>query len=64
MSHLSDHTVPDPSYQLAMFAVGDQVEVVGELNVARELFQNVYAEAFAAQFGVRLSVSNYPVGTQ
>lgn len=46
--HLSDHTVPDPSYQLAMFAVGDQVEVVGELDVARELFQDVNAEAFAA----------------
>jgi len=31
-----------------MFAVGDQVEVVGELDVARELFQDVYAKAFAA----------------
>lgn len=46
--HLSDHPVPDPSYQLAMFAVGDQVEVVGELDVARELFKDVNAEAFAA----------------
>lgn len=46
--HLSNHPVPDPSYKLAMFAIGDQVEVVGELDVARELFQDVNAEAFAA----------------
>lgn len=62
--HLSDHTIPDPSYQLAMFAVGDQVEVVRELDVARELFQDVNAEAFTAKFGVWFSVSDYPVGTQ
>lgn len=32
--HLSDHAVPNPTYEFPMFTVGDQVEVVGELDVA------------------------------
>lgn len=37
-----------------MFTVGDQVEIIGEPDGARELLENVDAEALAAQFGVRL----------
>ncbi len=44
-----------------MLSVGDQVEVVGELDGARQLLQDVYAEAFTAQFGVGLRVTNNPV---
>ena len=40
-----------------MLAVGDQVEVVGELDGAGQLLQDVYAEALTAQFGVRLRVA-------
>lgn len=39
-----------------MFSVGDQVEVIGELDGAREFLQDVYAEALTAQFGVGLRV--------
>ena len=41
-----------------MFSVGDQVEVVGELDGAGQLLQDVYAEALAAQFGVGLRVAD------
>lgn len=44
-----------------MFPVGDQVEVVGELDGAGQLLQNVYAEAFTAQLGVGLRVADYAV---
>lgn len=57
-SHLPDHAVPRPSHQLAVFPVGDQVEVVGELDGAGQLLQDVYAEALAAQFGVGLGVAD------
>lgn len=57
-SYLSDHPVPNASDQLAMLAIGDQVEVVGKLDVAGQLLQDVYAEAFTAQFSVRLSVTH------
>lgn len=57
-AHLSDHPVPDASDQLAVLAVGDQIEVVGKLDVAGQLLQDVYAEAFTAQLGVRLSVAH------
>lgn len=40
-----------------MFSVGDQVEVVGELDVAGQLLQDVYAEALTTQFGVGLRVA-------
>lgn len=36
-----------------MFAIGYQVQVIGELDVLCDLFQNVDAEAFAAFFDVR-----------
>lgn len=57
-SHLPDHAVPRAPHQLAVLAVGHQVEVVGELDGARELLQNVDAEALAAQFGVGLGVTD------
>lgn len=41
-----------------MFPVGDQVEVVGELDGAGQLLQDVYAETLTAQFGVRLRVAD------
>lgn len=41
-----------------MFPVGDQVEVIGELDGAGQLLQDVYAEALAAQFGVGLRVTD------
>lgn len=41
-----------------MLAVGDQVEVVGELYGAGQLLQDVDAEALAAQFCVRLGVTH------
>lgn len=57
-THLSDHPVPDASDQLSVLAVGDQVEVVGKLDVAGQLLQDVDAEAFAAELGVRLGVAH------
>lgn len=56
-SYLSDHPVPDSSDQLAVLAVGDQVEVVGELYGSGQFLQDVYAEAFTAQFCVWLRVA-------
>lgn len=40
-----------------MLAVGDQVEVVGELYGAGQFLQDVYAETFTAQLCVWLSVA-------
>lgn len=57
-SYLSDHPVPNSPDQLAVFAVGDQVQVVGELDVAGKFLQDVDAEAFAAEFGVWLCVTH------
>lgn len=53
--YLSDHAVPHVVDLLAMFSVGDQVEVVGELDVPRYLLQNVNAETFAALLNVGTS---------
>ena len=61
-THLPDHAVPGPSHQLAVFSVGDQVEVVGELDGAGQFLQDVYAEALTAQFGVGLRVSDNTAG--
>ena len=41
-----------------MLSVGDQVEVIGELDGAGQLLQDVYAEALTAEFGVGLWVAN------
>lgn len=41
-----------------MFTVGDQVEIIGELDGAWEFFENVDAEALAAQFSVRFRMTN------
>lgn len=53
--YLSDHAVPHIVDLLAMFSIGDQVEVVGELDVPRYLLQNVNAETFAALLNVGTS---------
>lgn len=58
LSYLSDHPVPNAPDQLAVLAVGDQVQVVGELDVAGKFLQDVDAEAFTAQFGVWLGVTH------
>ena len=57
-SHLSYHAVPGAPHQLAVLAVGDQVEVVGELDGPGQLLQDVDAEALAAQLGVGLRVAD------
>ena len=57
-SHLSYHAVPGAPHQLAVLAVGDQVQVVGELDGAGQLLQDVDAEALTAQLGVGLGVAD------
>lgn len=54
MSHLSDHPVPNAADQLAVFPIGNQVKVIGELDGAGQLLQDVYAEALTAQLCVGL----------
>lgn len=60
--HLTNQAVPRPIDLLAVLAVGDQVEVVGEPDGAGQLLQDVDAEAFAAQLGVRLGVTHNAEG--
>lgn len=50
--HLSNHAVPCPINLLAVFAVGDQVQVVSELDRLGDLLQDVNTETFAAAFDV------------
>lgn len=54
MSHLSNHPVPNATDHLAMFPIGNQVKVIGELDGAGQLLQDVYAEALTAQLCVGL----------
>lgn len=56
-THLAYHAIPSATNQLAVLSVGDQVKVVGELDVAGQLLQDVNAEALTAQFGVGLRVA-------
>lgn len=51
-AHLSDHAVPGPVDLLAVFAVGDQIEVVRELYLLGDLLEDVDAETFAAALDV------------
>lgn len=51
-AHLSDHAVPRSVDLLPMFAVGDQVKVVGELDRLGDLLQDVDAETLTAAFDV------------
>lgn len=50
--HLSHHAIPGPVDLLAVFAVSDQVEVVGELDWLGDLLQDVNAETFTATLDV------------
>lgn len=50
--NLSNHAIPSSINLLAVFAVGDQVEVVSELHFLGDLFQDVNTESFAAAFYV------------
>lgn len=50
--HLSHHAVPHVVDLLAVLAIGHQVEVIGELHVSGDLFEDVDAEALAALFDV------------
>lgn len=61
LSHLSNHAVPNSSDELAMFTIGDEIEVIGELDITGKFLQDVDAKAFTAQFCIRLSISNDPV---
>lgn len=49
---LANHAIPSSINLLAVFAVGDQVEVVSELHFLGDLFQDVNTESFAAAFDV------------
>jgi len=44
-----------------VFSVGDEVEVIGELDGAGQFLQDVYAEALAAQLGVGVRVAHRTV---
>lgn len=46
--HLSHHAVPRPVDLLAVFAVSDQVKVIGELHLLGNLLQDVDAEPLTA----------------
>lgn len=63
--YLSHHPIPDVVNLLSVFAIGHQVEVVGELDILGDLFQNVDAEALAALLDVRpSSLGCVAAGTQ
>lgn len=51
--YLSHHPIPDVVDLLAMLAIGNQVQVIGELHILGYLFQNVDAETFAALLDIR-----------
>lgn len=64
-THLSHHAVPRPVDLLAVLPVGNQVEVVGELDRLGDLLQDVDAEALAAALDVNprlLGLVTAPVG--
>lgn len=46
--HLSHHAIPRSIDLLAVFAISDEVKVVGELDRLGDLLQDVDAETFAA----------------
>lgn len=50
--HLSNHTIPCPINLLAMFAVGDQVEVISELDRLGDLLKDVNTKTLAAALDV------------
>lgn len=50
--HLSHHAIPRSIDLLAMFAVRDQVKVIGELDRLCDLLQDVNAETLTATFYV------------
>lgn len=37
MSHLSNHPIPNPTNQFAVFPIGNQVKVIGELDGTGQL---------------------------
>lgn len=51
-AHLSDHSIPRPVDLLAVFAVGDQIEVVSELYLLGDLLEDVNTETFTAALDV------------
>lgn len=51
-SHLPDHSIPGAVDLLAVLSIGDQVEVIGELDLLGDLLQDVDAETFTAALGV------------
>lgn len=52
LPHLSHHSVPRPIDLLAVFSIGDQVKVVGELDRLGDLLQDIDAETLAATLDV------------
>lgn len=60
--HLSNHAVPCPINLLAVFAVGDQVQVVSELDRLGDLLQDVNTETFAAALDVNPWITSLIAG--
>lgn len=50
--HLSNHTIPCPVNLLAVFTIGDQIEIIGEFYTLCNFLQDVNAETFATAFDV------------
>lgn len=50
--HLSDHTIPCPVNLLAVFTIGDQIEIIGEFDTLGNFLQDVDAETFATALDV------------
>lgn len=51
-AHLSNHAIPCPIDLLAVFSVGDQIEVVSELYLLGDLLQDVNTETFTAALDI------------
>lgn len=48
VTNLPHHAVPNIIDLLAMFAICDQVKIIGELYISGNLLQDVYTKALAA----------------
>lgn len=51
-AYLPDHAVPHAVHPLPVFAVGHQVQVVGELDHLGQFLEDVNAEALTAKLGI------------
>lgn len=51
-THLSNHTIPGSIDFLSMFAIGNQVKIIGELHRLRNFLKDVNTEPLAAFFDI------------